>query len=363
VDGDTGETTVEVQNTGTAEWPGRRLLIELQTRDGHSLGHFIFDDVEIPVGEYETVHIPRTTPDPLFDVCVVIDSMDEVLELYERSGGMTHYPICPLLPDLTIQEAYYGSRIGNRVRAVVRNRGTGEIDNRTLVVELRQPDGDLLIDPISYTGISFAPGEVRTIEIPGLDDSVRDRMVEGYSVIVNSDESIVEESYENNSYSIDEGTRLSLYWSTVHVPYGAGEDVEIHIDAYVLNGRVRNRQVADWDITQDIDWDSCSEYEHSCSLTFFDYEYYEPWFDVIGDEPLEIVVNIEHPGTLWESFTISEIFYPPTWGAGDVDPTKGNCHYFPTRDYGSQAWTFGERPDRYWRVGFDFCRENFGDDE
>jgi hypothetical protein len=369
VDEGTGETTVEMQNQGTAEWPGRRLTVELQTMDGHSLGHSVFEDVEIPVGEFETIRIPRTTPEPLFDVCVVLDSMDEVLELHERSGSMIHYPICPQVPDLIVEEAYYESHAGGRVRAIVRNRGIGEIDNRTLTVELKYPDGDLMIDPIFYSGISFAPGEIRTIEIPGLGDSVRDRMAGGYIVTINSDEAVLEESYENNSYTVEEGTRLSVYLSTIVVPYGARDIVEIHVDVYARTGRVRDRQVADWNITQDIDWSTYVEHADRVSSTFHDYEYYEPWFDIYGDEPLEVVVSFKHPGTrggggsFFDDYTVSEIFNPPTWGAGDVDPTTHNCHYYPARDYGSQALNFYNSTGRRWSVGFDFCRENFGEEE
>jgi len=370
VDEGTGETSIEMQNQGTAEWPGRRLTVELQTRDGHSLGHTIFEDFEIPVGEFETVRIPRTTPEPLFDVCVVLDSMDEVLELHERSTAMSHYPICPQIPDLVIEDAYYDSRLGGRIRMTVRNIGRGEIDNRSLTVELNFPSGSPMIDPLHFSGVSFAPGEVQTIEIPGIGDSIRLGMIGGYQVVVNADDTIYEDSYENNIYEVEESTRMSLYFSSVVVPYVARDVVEVHVDIYVLTGRIRDRQVADWNYTQDIDWGSCAEHIDRCISIFTGVDdHLVHWFDIYGDENLEVVVFFNHTGTrgggasLIPDRTVNNIYYPPTWGAGDIDRSRGSCHYDPSSEPGAHFTGYSDSAGKSWQVRIEFCREDFRDDE
>ncbi len=58
VDPVTGETAVEIQNTGTAEWAGHPVTVELLTPGGDSLRQWTFEDVVIPVMGFETVTIP-----------------------------------------------------------------------------------------------------------------------------------------------------------------------------------------------------------------------------------------------------------------------------------------------------------------
>lgn len=132
-------------------------------------------------------------------------------------------------------------------------------------------------------------------------------MAAGYNVTVNPNATILEKNGDNNSFVIGEATRLWIYWLWIDVPYGVRNTVEFGFDAYILTGEDQT-QVADWNIRQDIEWGSCFTPYH-CFLELDDIETY--WFDIYGDEVLEISIRVDHPGTLRRSYTISDIFESP----------------------------------------------------
>ena len=304
VDPISGETAVEVQNIGTGEWAEFPLTIELQTPDGASLGQFTFDDVEIPVDGYETVSIPATTEVPIFDICVFIDPEDEVVEFYERAGGaLVHYPICPGLPDLRISNASYEVRDGNWLDVTVQNLGTDDIETRVLTFELRHPDRPVTITDRFFTVPQNIPaGGTQVISLGPLEDRVRPNMGLGYDLEVNPDGTLAEVSYENNLFSVREGTRVAIHLTEITVPYDRGDEFGVDINFYIgsLSGHTRYRQTVDWSI-RDIDWDNCRESRDVCNRYYgIDIDYSQLWFDIRGDETLIAEVTFRQPDTGWE---------------------------------------------------------------
>jgi hypothetical protein len=270
---------------------------------------------------------------------------------------MFHNPICPRLPDLIITDAYYDAMGGGRIRVTVQNIGDGPIENRVLAFETQLPDGTPLYVGGSYPNISFEPGEIRTYDLSGVSESIRDRMAVGYNVTVNPNATILEEHGDNNSFVIEEATRLWIYWLWIDVPYDVRNRVEFGFDAYILTGEDRT-QVADWNIRQDIEWGSCFTPYH-CFLELDDIDTY--WFDIYGDEVLEISIRVDHPGTLRRSYAISEIFRVPTWGGGDT--WNRGCSYYSERDYGRHSWVFDNIDGYDWATRINICRENYEEDE
>ena len=177
----------------------------------------------------------------------------------------------------------------------------------------------------------------------------------------------MERTHDNNSFTVGAATRLSTYLAVINVPIPATDIVVFHIDGYIRTGRVRDRQVVNFDISgDDIHW-SCDEALGSCWETLWDYEYFQDWFEIYGDEDYEIVIDIEHRGTrggggsLLEDFNYGHIFEPPTWGAGDIDPAEGRCNYRTTPTLGNHSLSVLDSSERLWRVVLDFCRENYSE--
>ena len=369
LDEDTGNVSLFILNSGTAGWSQRDLTIGLRTRDGREISDVTFYALDIPVGETAALHSPELFVPPPFDFCIVIDPYDDVLELHERTGALAHTLECPDLPDLEIEDAYFEHNLGNRIRVHVTNNGPGEIVDRAMILEARSLSGELLFEPITFESVSYEPRETRIFDMTPLHDGVRLMMADGYRVTINPDRGVLERNYDNNSFDVDERTRMSLHLSVINVPEPASEIVRVHIDGYIRTGRVRDRQVVDLDISgSSVDW-SCSEGE--CHEVFVDYDYFADWFDIYGDEDFEIVINIEHVGTragggsLLDDFTLSHIYQPPRWGAGGANPTDGTCHFNPLRGEfsfeGGREFRAFDWADRRWRLFFNFCRENFGE--
>ncbi|TFG38934.1 MAG: LysM domain-containing protein, partial [Candidatus Aminicenantes bacterium] len=350
------ETIVVVENSGTAGWPGRTLALELRTRDGHSLGSTIFEDVNIPTGGVETFHIPRTTPEPLIDVCVLVDPFDEVLELYERTGAMIHNPVCTNLPDVVVRDVIY-TDTDRMLRIVVENIGEGPVSRWPLDINITLPDDEMLLDHYRTPELILAAGRTYTIEIPLFGDD-RTQMFTGYTVTLNPDGAFPESDYDNNSRVIPEGTEISMSWYGFHAPEGLRNIVEFHINAYILQGRERKEHIVEWNMTQDIDWGSCVPEEY-CVLQLHPSEvgndYYAHGYDTFGDESLELVVNVNHPGSLWSNFAVTEIFDSPGWEAGGYNPTRG-CSFWPMRDdVGRHVFHFSTSHGEDWSTRVDIC--------
>ena len=362
VDPGTGETAVEIQNTGTAEWAEHPLTVELQTPDGAPLGQFTFEDIGIPVMEYETVILPATSEEPIFDVCVVLDPDDEVLELGESTETLRHTPICPGLPDLSIDFVSYEVRGGNWLDVTVQNLGDDDLENRVIAFELRHPDRPVTITDRFFTVPQNIPaGETRVISLGPLEDRVRMNMLVGYDLEVNPDSTIAEVSYENNVFSVSEGTRLAIHLNKIHVPYDHRDDFGVDINFFVgsLSGGTRYRQVVDWSIRGGFYWAFCSDSSDICTHSYgIDGEYNQYWFDINADETLIAEVTFRQPDTSWERGTETRIYYAPHWGAGDINSHTGSCRTDNLTPEGVN--TIGHRYE--WDVQLKFCRENYGEE-
>jgi hypothetical protein len=241
----------------------------------------------------------------------------------------------------------------------VQNVGEGPLENRTLAFQTQLPDGTRLYIDGSWPAVSLAPRESRVFDLSGVSESIREQMQAGYSVIVNPAGTILESDSDNNAFDVTSATRLWIYWAWINAPYDYRDWVEFHLEADVITGASR-RRVADWDITQDIDWGSCFDPYH-CILSLEDRDYSTDWFDVFGDELLVVTIDVTHPGTLHAGYSITEVFDPPNWGGGPVRSGWG-CSEYPTRDPGDHGWEFAYHEGYDWSTRFDICRENFGEE-
>jgi len=175
----------------------------------------------------------------------------------------------------------------------------------------------------------------------------------GYSVTVDPDETITEGNISNNIFSVEPATRLWLSWYSIKSPWDKRGRVEYSLDAYIVSGGER-RQIADWNIRQDIDWAGSCSWRSYCNKIFgFNpgNEYETRWFEIYGDEMLEI----ETTATIRRDQYTANVTYGPrspggTWGSG---PTLNYECGYPTNDLGSHFVRFGD----YLTTKFQICHE------
>jgi hypothetical protein len=137
------------------------------------------------------------------------------------------------------------------------------------------------------------------------------------------------------------------------VPYAVREMVEFELDAYVISGR-EQVQVLDWNLRQDIDWESCRR-NVRCLRNFLDY-YADsnPPFIIFGDQELKVDIRVDHPGSLWHAYEVSEVFSGPHWGSLAV--TSGSCRNV-SRTAGAHDYTFDYHDDVPWYIWINICQD------
>ncbi len=297
--------TIDVQNTGNAQWPLRPLEVEVTRRSGESLGIFTWNNYDLGAGGRDTLENPEMVFDAPLDFCVNIDPNDNVPELYEVSGALHHTPVCEQLPDLKINSVEYDSTGGGRLRVEVQNSGEGIMERRTLALDGELPDGNPAYLFHSWPNITLERDARRTFEISGVGETMRTRLSGGYTMIVNPEHGVVESNYENNTYDVQETRRFWVDWyegcgsSFMHSVY---HRYSMHLTADVVGG-ASSRRVADWGAPSITFWSPVSGEHSECwqDGVFLagvgeHNDFITEAFDVAGDERL--VINVHSYGKL-----------------------------------------------------------------
>ena len=354
IDGTTGAVQIHVRNTGRATWPWRDLDVQLETRSGIPIRTITFPEYVLEAGQRDVLDDPGLVLEAPFDGCVVIDPNDQVLEEYERSGALIHSPICPKLPDLEIKDVSYDPTGGGRIRVTVRNSGDGAIESRRLVIVATLPDGTPLEIGGSFPHLIMEPGEERLFELMRVSESVRNQMVQGYSLILNPDQLFSESNYENNRFDVPAGNNLSIYWWGIWAPESFKDSAEFDLTAYIVSGS-SERQVVHWHIGQDIDWGSCFPDRYCIRLFLQNNEYSTDEIAILGDENFEIRITASNPGTLWSDMTGSAVYGPALyWGSSPE--FNYECRN-PQDSAGIHQWILGNVGSNTWEAAFHICRE------
>jgi len=312
---------------------------------------------------------------------VILDPDNEVGEWGDtlESAGViqSHPPFCMKLPDLVITGVEYNPE-GSRMLVTVQNQGDGVLENRTIALSLQPVGGGPALPSTEHPFISLGPWETIVLTMTA-NESLHSGWFEGYVVTVDPNNLVAESNNDNNSHTVPAGTRLRLVLTHIQAPWQARNRVEFELRAFIVSAGSR-RPVADWKITQDIDWDSCGhDVTHGeCFKTFEPVSPYDtPWFNIAGDEALEINVFIGHERPLEDDFghTFTWLAAGETyrvvdgWGAGDVDHLRGctfvsegpGDHGWVLGSYSEWAPSLGYWHDWNWYVNFNLCRENAGD--
>jgi hypothetical protein len=359
VDEPTGQLQIHVRNVGAAGWPEHDLDVAVTWPDNSGIGAYTWPEFFLPAGERAILQHPDLVPGPHppLGACVLLDPGNEVPEEDDRSPAWTRGRYCRPLPDLTITNSVYDD-INERLLVTVENVGEGSLEHRNLSLQINLADGRYFSVPAEWwADVSMEPRGVIVMEWPHVGTEQRALMLGGYTAVIDPHNDVAEESGFNNEYAVRPSTSLWLSWTWIDVPYTVRDTVEFSFDAYLVSGGSR-RQVADWRISQDIDWGSCFRPYH-CVKHYDNEEYDSYWFDVAGDEELVVEIVVSHPGTLYDSIRITDVYGPEeSWGAGEVGP-RGTCSYFGgTRQPHSYTWVFDYSEGHAWDTTFHICRED-----
>jgi len=295
---ETGHVQIHLRNSGTATWPWKDLQIELQTREGESLGIYTWTEFLLETGDSTFVSQPSMRVDAPFDVCALLDPNDLVIESMEASGASIHHPYCPELPDLTIANIVFDS-IDNSLQVVVQNIGAGALENRSMQLTVILPDGSPAHISADYAEISLEPREMRTFFLPGISESDRATLAGGYTMVIDEDDLIFESDESNNSYGVVP-TQLDICWCDSRIPHyrGSGSTARMFLTAEILSGSdsttvltssrsstlgSRETSYSNWNHT----WDQ----GHSGSL-FSCSEQFEP-IHIMGDQLLRVSIEAD----------------------------------------------------------------------
>jgi LysM repeat protein len=335
IDEETGAVQIHVRNTGTATWPWRDLDVALQTREGETIGVYTWEDFVLETGDWEILTKPEMAVGYPRDACVVIDPDDEVLEYYERDGIMVHHPICLQRPDLVINDVRYDSFGGGRVRVTVENVADVPLSGHTVALETRLPDGSPAYLAASWPDVELEPYATRVFDLIGVSEMMRETLRDGYTVVVNPDQTLAEINYDNNSYEVAGTANLVLYWCHKNVPrvgdsftstarmYFTADVVSGGGTRQVLETRWQhhlNFQETAWEY--DHDEDGFAGYWFSCSQA-------SDAFEIFGDEWLRIGLRVTYRhgevGDYVDYGSLTREHGPSwRWGSGSIDAVDGN---------------------------------------
>lgn len=359
VDERTGQVQLHVRNTGSATWPWRDLKVELRSRDGVSFGVYTWPEFVLEAGQRTVLEHPDMRLDPPYDACVIIDPYDDVLEEYERSGAMTHTPICSPLSDLVITEVNFlpGSSLGE-LSVRIRNMGEGPIINRTISFEaFSGRSGPLDIGPISslsIPGVTLNRFQTTTLIIGQVSASTREQMRDGYQVVVNPDGHILEQDMSNNSFEVPAAERLMIRVMSLSAPWSMRNNVSFRLTAHAVSSYAR-REVANLHFS-DLDWGTKTR-ESGCykALDHGNRNNSVSWFPIFGDESLEVTVRSSHRSGSWR---YTDTYLPgENWRANGWGSTRG-CSDSNPGTPGWHPWVLHRTDGHQLGLTFQICRDS-----
>jgi hypothetical protein len=363
IDEATGVVRLHVRNTGPAGWRDQDLAVELQSREGVSLGITAWPDFVLETGERAVLEAPELRIPAPFDACVVIDPFDAVLE-HREASGVRHMPVCPELPDLTIADVHFeGDDEGvGELHVIVENVGEGPLEARAVSLQVLLPGGTPLGVQAAFPGISLDAAETVPLLMEGVTSASRGQMADGYTVVVNPAGTIVESDSTNNAFEVGRAARLKFTWAQVTAPYQQRNSSSFELNADIVSGEARE-PVVSWTI-EDPNWgpDGCNS-NRNCNLDIANEAYQTDWFDIFGDEVLEveataissmIIVGRE----IWSYDAAMD------WGGGplDVNHDCGLNASGGAAAAGTHAFILEGRPGFYdsgvwWGTQFQICLE------
>jgi hypothetical protein len=306
----------------------------VQTRDGESLGIYTWENFVLEAGQRTVLEHPDIHLEPPYDACIIIDPNNQVREEYEAHDILQHAPVCPRLPDLTITDVAYKAAGGGRVSVTVQNRGEKPLENRDLTLKGYLPDGSPAYLFGSWPDVNLEVNQTRTYELIGVNENVRSRLQNGYSVFVDPENTIPENNEDNNQYDVHSGD-IQIWWCDAYIPhyYGLGSTTRMHFLAEIVQG-TQTKVVLDTRRTNTLSSTETFSYGYNHSYlgggnnTFFSCDVSSSIFTILSDEALKVSTSatfragshgdFENLGTATHTY-----FAENNWGARSSETSFG----------------------------------------
>jgi hypothetical protein len=359
VNEETGQLQIHVRNVGAGTWPAKDLEVAVTWPSGAGIGAYTWPELLLRPGERSILEHPDLVPGPHppLGACVLLDPGNRVPEEDDQSPGWTRGRYCRPLPDLIVTDAAY-DWADERLLVTVENVGEGSVERRDLGLQINLADGSYFAAPDEWwSDVSMAPHQTVRLVWENVGEAQRALMMGGYTVVIDPHNDLAEESGANNEYTVPPAARLRVRWVHIRAPYDVRNTVEYAFAAHAVSGDM-SRAIETWRLGPDIDWGSCFEDEY-CIRMMEGEEADTYWFDVAGDEDLELVLTVSHPGTLRGPVVRRGVFPAGEgWYAGGSGPSRGcrEAEWDP-EEQRTRTWTFGSSGGEEWLVAFNLCRE------
>lgn len=287
---------IHVRNVGGATWQGHDLEVAVSSRTGRELGVLTWPALTLAPGELAILEHPDLAPDPPLSVCVLLDpnnTVDEESDRLSRDEIWTRGAYCQPSPDLTITNVEYDADIATllvTVQNVVGLSG-GSLEHRDVSLRIDLADGSTLSDrPVWRNDVTLARRETAVLEWP-VSAEQRPRMLDGYTVVLDALDSILETDEGNNTYTVPASARLRVAWPCGWVSFcesgryveGGANTWQMHLRVSVSGGR-SSRTVGEW-ASPEVETDHHNRNEAWCNSAATKAT---DWFEVAGDESLNV---------------------------------------------------------------------------
>jgi len=326
VDVNNGRMLVEVSNTGEGDIYEHDILLEWYTRDGESLGEYIWEDAVLESGETRTFFEDSIVlvPEP-YDICASVSTGIE-------TRGMS-FARCTPLPDLIVTDVEYLDDGGQgSIDVTIRNSGD-EITNRTIVLEATSLPGSagVRLFEQSFPDTSVSGRVILNVPIPS--EVSRDQLRNGYTVVVNPEHTVYESNFDNNDFTVQQGSLFQVFWCGRVIPHGAGfkngDGVAMDFSASIVSGPTSTLVAHDQWAEEHGYYDASDVHVYNTN-SWFQTETCDSVgsiFQIMGDEVLNVQVAATYrAGMVGDFFSIGTITHSfswaENWGAGSAPYTS-----------------------------------------
>ncbi len=370
---ETGWLQIQIRNEGNADWT-HAIPFSLSKNSGEPIGSYTWPSSTIAPGGRLTLEYDMSDEYQPMDVCVSLDPENEAPEQDDRFET-PRQPHCHPLPDLSIYNVSFNHE-SESLTVIINNSG-GTQEHTDVSLQLTIPG--LELRPILHPNVTLGQYAVNRIEMPGITPELREAMMSGYSISVDSTNFIEETNEENNDYDVPPGARLQVHWFALHThyyPYFENSDrtqeQRFHITVKVGPRDVASpkREIAVWssgsiDVDREVQsgpWEGARLGQQQFNVD----EWVE--FTIGGDEYLFVSTNalMKYRSFDWQSIGgfDARVFTPEAnWGVGRTMTDDRACYYIGM-SYGTSMHrrTIEVQPPfpwQYcgnWKVSFFICQ-------
>jgi hypothetical protein len=370
VDEATGRMRIHLTNNGAGTWPEHDLEMALTWRDETEIGTYTIEDFFLAPGDEVILEHPEIVPEPFppLSACVNLDPNNIVPEEDDRSLGWTRGRFCRDLPDLVITDVSYQPG-RDQLLITIQNIGEASIDHRNVSVSLAPLGGPEFAPPFEWEDLNLAPRGIQVLAMGLIDDDFRDRYIDQpHTYRIDSDNSIAEESEDNNSYEVPGSAQLQVMWRSgyFHYYYGGTNRAQQYFDVYRVTGESQAHNLASWTSPEVTTTRRTVGGDDYCYYTP-EYDYQRWYFDIAGDEDLKITIAaaVDIVGRPDYLLGRSEHIYSgdENWGARDWQYQDCDTEGFPENGGVHGFWVqptdagFPSRVTEHpWTSSYTICR-------